>query len=319
MIIKSAKDGLSDVEKNEPSEEELVALEIEVGKELSDNIFDVETDDIVRKYLKEIGRSCFLTRESEVELAKKIEKGDQDAFELFVVSNLQLVVSIAKRYSTACHLKFLDCVQEGNRGLLVAVRKFNWQKGFKFSTYATWWIRQSIRGAINDGDRTIRLPDHVKESHSRLLRVIAELLARFGYYPSVPEIARHMGVSEEKVITLFDGLHDTKSLQDLLSNNGDDTEFGELIEDEYTQSPEKIVELRKMAKKLQQAINDLPTIEREIFLLSNVEHLSYGEIAEKVDVDEREIQRIIDSAIKKLSISQELAPYKNYIAQLTGE
>jgi RNA polymerase primary sigma factor len=316
MIINSAENELPDVVEVEPSEDELVALEIEVEKELSDNIFDVETDDIVRKYLKEIGRSCFLTREDEVELAKKIEKGDQDAFALFVVSNLRLVVSIAKRYSTTCHLKFLDCVQEGNGGLLVAVRKFNWRKGYKFSTYATWWIRQSIRNAIDDRDRTIRLPAHMKESITQLVKAIAKWLVRWGYYPSTFEIARHMGVSEEEVIMLFDGLHDTKSLQDLLSNDGDDTEFGELIEDRRIQSPEKAVELRRMTKKLQQAIGDLPTIERQVFLLSNMEQLPYDEIAEQMDVDEREIKKISDSAIKKLSISQELAPYKNYIAQL---
>ncbi|MFA5993322.1 MAG: sigma-70 family RNA polymerase sigma factor [Parcubacteria group bacterium] len=316
MIINSAENELPDVVEVEPSEDELVALEIEVEKELSDNIFDVETDDIVRKYLKEIGRSCFLTREDEVELAKKIEKGDRDAFALFVVSNLRLVVSIAKRYSTTCHLKFLDCVQEGNGGLLVAVRKFNWRKGYKFSTYATWWIRQSIRNAIDDRDRTIRLPAHMKESITQLVKAIAKWLVRWGYYPSTFEIARHMGVSEEEVTMLFDGLHDTKSLQDLLSNDGDDTEFGELIEDRRIQSPEKAVELRRMTKKLQQAIGDLPTIERQVFLLSNMEQLPYDEIAEQMDVDEREIKKISDSAIKKLSISQELAPYKNYIAQL---
>ena len=158
----------------------------------------VNIDDPVRMYLKEIGKVPLLTAEEEIELAKRMEQGDENAKRKLAEANLRLVVSIAKRY-VGRGMLFLDLIQEGNLGLIKAVEKFDYRKGYKFSTYATWWIRQAITRAIADQARTIRIPVHMVETINKLIRVSRQLLQEYGREPQPEEIAREMGISEEKV------------------------------------------------------------------------------------------------------------------------
>jgi RNA polymerase primary sigma factor len=295
----------------EPSNEELKALEDESEKEISfDAFIMMETgNDIIRKYLNEIGKWSILTREEEVELSQKIEKGDREAFEKFVNSNLRLVVRWAKRYSENNHLKLLDCIQEGNIGLMKGVEKFSWQRGFKFSTYGSWWIRQAIRRAIDDNDRTIHLPVHMSDLLLKLKRTRGELMLLLGYNPSTFEIAQHMQITEELVIKLFSGMHNPKSLQDKLSGDKDAAELGDILEDKNICCPEKNAEHGQMTEKLRQAINDLSEKERQVFLLTNIECLSSKAIADRLGIRPGKVDEIRRIAMKKLRVSRELSSY----------
>ena len=188
-------------EVTEPPEEELM---MDDGEEFSAENEDlsvpegIATDDPVRMYLKEIGKVPLLTAEEELEIAQRMAAGDEEARKKLSESNLRLVVSIAKRY-VGRGMQFLDLIQEGNLGLIKAVEKFDYSKGYKFSTYATWWIRQAITRAIADQARTIRIPVHMVETINKLIRVSRQLLQEYGREPTPEEIAKEMGVSEEKV------------------------------------------------------------------------------------------------------------------------
>ncbi|MDD5464491.1 MAG: sigma-70 family RNA polymerase sigma factor [Candidatus Moranbacteria bacterium] len=302
-------------EEIEPSEEELKALEDEDENENEEDVplevaFAEESgNDIIRKYLNEIGKQHLLTREQEVELAQKIKNGDRESFEKFVSSNLRLVVKWAKRYSKNYHLKLLDCIQEGNLGLMKGVERYDWRRGFKFSTYGSWWIRQAIQRAIKDSDRTIRLPVHMSELLSKLQRTRRELTLSLGYSPSTFEIAQHMRITEELVVRLFRKMQDTKSLQDQLSDDKDAAEFGEILEDKNSCCPEKTAELGQIAEKLKQAIGKLSQQEQQVFLLTNIENLSNKSIAEKLGIRPGKVEEIRRVAMKKLRASSELKPY----------
>ncbi|KKP97575.1 MAG: RNA polymerase sigma factor RpoD [Candidatus Moranbacteria bacterium GW2011_GWE1_36_7] len=299
-------------EKNEPSDEELRLLEIESEEEISLEVILASEpgNDIVSKYLNEIGKIHLLTREEETELAKKIEKGDRESFEKFVNSNLRLVVRWAKRYSDNYHLKLLDCIQEGNIGLMKGVKKFDWQRGFKFSTFGSWWIKQAIQRAIKDSDRTIRLPAHISDMLSKLRRTRKELTISFGYVPSTLEIARHMHVTEDLVVELLGKMSDTKSLQDKLSDDKDTNEFVDILEDRNSCCPEKMAEQGQMAEKLNQAFGNLSERERQVFLMLNVKHLTRKSIAEKLGIRPGKVDEINMVAWEKLKTSKELSPYK---------
>jgi RNA polymerase primary sigma factor len=265
-------------------------------------------EDNDRKYLDEISRLPLLTREEEISLAKEIENGDEAAFERFVKSNLRLVVTLAKHYPKNRHLKFLDYVQEGNDGLITAVKKYDWRKG-KFSTYGIWWIRKSIELAIKNSERTIRSPVHIAELLSQIRRATKELTDSLGRNPLTSEIAEYVGIEEEDVIMLLEGSRDTKSIQDPLSNESDSAEFGELLGDKNADCPEKITESKKIAENLQKAIDNLPEEEKRVFLLSAVEHLSTNRISKKLGVSFGMIEKIQKSAIKKLRTSEELKEF----------
>ncbi|MBC7107053.1 MAG: sigma-70 family RNA polymerase sigma factor, partial [Firmicutes bacterium] len=190
----------------------------------------VGIDDPVRMYLKEIGRIPLLTPEEEIELAKRMEQGDEEAKRRLAEANLRLVVSIAKRY-VGRGMLFLDLIQEGNLGLIKAVEKFDWRKGYKFSTNATWWIRQAITRAIADQARTIRIPVHMVETINKLIRVSRQLLQELGREPTPEEIAREMEIPEEKVREILKIAQEPVSLETPLGEE-EDSHLGDFIEDQ---------------------------------------------------------------------------------------
>ena len=194
---------------------------------------DIGLDDPVKMYLKDIGRVPLLSGDDEIELARLMQEGDEAAKKRLSEANLRLVVSIAKRY-VGRGMLFLDLIQEGNLGLMKAVEKFDYQRGFKFSTYATWWIRQSITRAIADQARTIRIPVHMVETINKLTRVQRILLQELGREPIPAEIAEKMGVSEERVIEIQKIAQDPVSLETPIGEE-EDSHLGDFIEDEKTQ------------------------------------------------------------------------------------
>jgi RNA polymerase primary sigma factor len=219
-LIKSVKDQDADETTNgeagsDEAETELSLLE------------GVSVDDPVRMYLKEIGRVALLTADEEVELAKRIEEGDEEARRKLAEANLRLVVSIAKRY-VGRGMLFLDLIQEGNLGLLKAVEKFDYRKGYKFSTYATWWIRQAVTRAIADQARTIRIPVHMVETINKLMRISRQLLQEYGREPSIEEIADAMGMTEDKVREILKIAQEPVSLETPIGEE-EDSHLGDFI------------------------------------------------------------------------------------------
>ena len=194
-----------------------------------DKIIEGSVDDSVKMYLKDIGKVALLTAEDEVELAKRMEEGDEEAKKILSEANLRLVVSIAKRY-VGRGMQFLDLIQEGNLGLMKAVEKFDYTKGFKFSTYATWWIRQAITRAIADQARTIRIPVHMVETINKQVRATRQLLQKLGREPSPEEIAEYLGCPEEKVREIQKIAQDPVSLETPIGEE-EDSHLGDFIED----------------------------------------------------------------------------------------
>ncbi|MBU4047894.1 sigma-70 family RNA polymerase sigma factor, partial [bacterium] len=220
-LLAKDKDVEEKNKKPHPSKAKL-DLEIELAKQL-------ELDDPVKMYLKEIGQIRLLTAKQEVELAKRMQKGDHEAKKKLVESNLRLVVSIAKRY-VGRGMLFLDLIQEGNMGLIRAVEKFDYKKGYKFSTYATWWIRQAITRAIADQARTIRVPVHMVETINKLIRVSRHLLQELGREPTVKEIAENMEITEDKVREILKTAQEPVSLETPIGKE-EDIHLGDFIED----------------------------------------------------------------------------------------
>ena len=205
-----------------------------------DKIIEGSVDDSVKMYLKDIGKVALLTAEDEVELAKRMEEGDEEAKMILSEANLRLVVSIAKRY-VGRGMQFLDLIQEGNLGLMKAVEKFDYTKGFKFSTYATWWIRQAITRAIADQARTIRIPVHMVETINKQVRATRQLLQKLGREPSPEEIAEYLGCPEEKVREIQKIAQDPVSLETPIGEE-EDSHLGDFIEDDRALSPSDVAE-----------------------------------------------------------------------------
>ncbi|MFS8582558.1 MAG: sigma-70 family RNA polymerase sigma factor, partial [Limnochordales bacterium] len=223
-----------DVER-EDDDDDVIDEKIDVNGSADEDIdldlpAGVGLDDPVRMYLKEIGRVPLLTAEEEVELAKRIEQGDEEARRKLAEANLRLVVSIAKRY-VGRGMLFLDLIQEGNLGLIKAAEKFDYRKGFKFSTYATWWIRQAITRAIADQARTIRIPVHMVETINKLIRVQRQLVQELGREPTPEEIAKEMGIEPEKVREIMKIAQEPVSLETPIGEE-EDSHLGDFIEDE---------------------------------------------------------------------------------------
>ena len=205
-----------------------------------DKIIDSNVDDSVKIYLKDIGKVPLLTADQEIELAKRMEEGDEEAKHILSEANLRLVVSIAKRY-VGRGMQFLDLIQEGNLGLMKAVEKFDYTKGFKFSTYATWWIRQAITRAIADQARTIRIPVHMVETINKQVRATRQLLQKLGREPSAEEIAAYLGCSVERVREIQKIAQDPVSLETPIGEE-EDSHLGDFIEDHTSQSPSEVAE-----------------------------------------------------------------------------
>lgn len=259
-------------------------------------------DDPVKMYLKDIGKVPLLTQEEEIELAKRMADGDEEAKRRLSEANLRLVVSIAKRY-VGRGLLFLDLIQEGNFGLMRAVEKFDYTKGFKFSTYSTWWIKQSITRAIADQARTIRIPVHMVETINKLVRITRQLTQKLGREPSVEEIAKEMNVTEDKVREIMKISQDTVSL-DTPVGEEEDSNLGTFLQDENAISPEDSATNVILKEQLLEVLNSLTPREQKVVMLrygiEDGHSRTLEDVGKEFNVTRERIRQIEAKALKKL-------------------
>ena len=275
----------------------------------------VSLDDPVRMYLKEIGKVPLLTLEEEIDLSRRIEQGDESARQKLSEANLRLVVSIAKRY-VGRGMLFLDLIQEGNLGLIKAVEKFDYRKGFKFSTYATWWIRQAITRAIADQARTIRIPVHMVETINRLIRTTRQLVQELGREPSAEEIAREMGVSEAKVREIMKIAQEPVSLETPIGEE-EDSHLGDFIQDDDAPAPADAASFILMREQLQDVLDTLTPREKKVltlrFGLDDGRLRTLEEVGREFDVTRERIRQIEAKALRKLRHPSRSRKLKDYI------
>jgi RNA polymerase primary sigma factor len=295
-------------------EEELSSEELAITAE---NV-DAFADDSVRMYLREIGKIPLLTPEEEAKLAQKIVKGDKKAKDKMVESNMRLVVSIAKRYGGR-GLDFLDLIQEGNTGLIRAVDKFDPDKGFKFSTYATWWIRQAITRAIADQARTIRIPVHMVETINRVLRTTRKLTTELNREPTNEEIAEALDMEPEKIDYVMRIKQDIASLDASISRDGDDEEsvLGDFVEDEERDSPEESAANQILKEQLSEIIATLTDREQKIirlrFGIGGGRPHTLEEVGAEFDVTRERIRQIEAKALAKLRKNKDTKKLHEYL------
>ena len=263
---------------------------------------DIKISDPVRMYLKEIGRINLLSSDEEFEYAKLAEQGDEYAKKMLAESNLRLVVSIAKRY-VGRGMLFLDLIQEGNIGLMKAVEKFDPSKGYKFSTYATWWIRQAITRAIADQARTIRIPVHMVETINKLARVQRQLTQELNREPTEEEIAKKVGISVEKVREVYKISQDPVSLETPIGEE-DDSHLGDFIKDERTMSPEEYATIEMLKEELSNVLLTLTEREEKVlrlrFGLDDGQCRTLEEVGQVFNVTRERIRQIEAKALRKL-------------------
>ena len=301
---------VDDTEAGEMIGEEPADLEEDLDKD--DAELDLETelsvpegvavDDPVRMYLKEIGRVPLLTADEEIELARRMEAGDESARHRLEEANLRLVVSIAKRYIGRGML-FLDLIQEGNLGLLKAVEKFDYSKGYKFSTYATWWIRQAITRAIADQARTIRIPVHMVETINKLVRISRQLLQELGRDPHPEEVAREMGISVARVHEIMKIAQEPVSLETPIGEE-EDSHLGDFIEDEAAPAPAEAASFMLLREQLEEVLETLTDREKNVlrlrFGLEDGRSRTLEEVGQSFGVTRERIRQIEAKALRKL-------------------
>ena len=262
----------------------------------------VSVDDPVRMYLKEIGKVPLLSPDEEIELAKKIELGDEAAKKKLAEANLRLVVSIAKRY-TGRGMSFLDLVQEGNLGLIKGVEKFDYTKGYKLSTYATWWIRQSVTRALADQARTIRVPVHMVETINKMSKMQRKLTLELGYEPSVTELAEALDMSEDKVMEIMQIAREPASLETPIGEE-DDSNLGDFVADSNAVTPEGNVESVMLREHIDALLGDLKERERQVivlrFGLEDGHPRTLEEVGKEFNVTRERIRQIEAKALRKL-------------------
>ena len=262
----------------------------------------VSIEDPVRMYLKEIGKVPLLSADEEIELAKRMEEGDEDAKKRLAEANLRLVVSIAKRY-VGRGMLFLDLIQEGNLGLIKAVEKFDYRKGYKFSTYATWWIRQAITRAIADQARTIRIPVHMVETINKLIRVSRQLLQEYGREPQPEEIAREMGISEEKVREIIKIAQEPVSLETPIGEE-EDSHLGDFIPDDEAPAPAEAAAFTLLREQLMSVLSTLTPREEKVlrlrFGLDDGRARTLEEVGKEFKVTRERIRQIEAKALRKI-------------------
>lgn len=283
----------------EPRQEEITEEDLDLDLSLPEGI---SIDDPVRMYLKEIGKIPLLTPEEEIELAKRIEQGDEEAKKRLIEANLRLVVSIAKRY-VGRGMLFLDLIQEGNLGLLKAVEKFDYRKGYKFSTYATWWIRQAITRAIADQARTIRIPVHMVETINKLIRVQRQLLQELGREPTPEELAKEMGMPEEKVREIMKIAQEPVSLETPIGEE-EDSHLGDFIPDEDAPAPAEAAAYTMLKEQLMDVLDTLTPREEKVlrlrFGLDDGRARTLEEVGKEFNVTRERIRQIEAKALRKL-------------------
>lgn len=300
-------DIILDVE-DEPTEEELENIEMAVPD-------GVSIEDPVRMYLKEIGKVPLLTAEEEKELAMKMEAGDMEAKKRLAEANLRLVVSIAKRY-VGRGMLFLDLIQEGNLGLIKAVEKFDYRKGYKFSTYATWWIRQAITRAIADQARTIRIPVHMVETINKLIRVQRQLLQELGHEPYPEEIAEKMGLPVERVREIQKISQEPVSLETPIGEE-EDSHLGDFIQDDNVPVPAEAAAFTLLKEQLVEVLGTLTEREQKVlclrFGLEDGRARTLEEVGKEFDVTRERIRQIEAKALRKLRHPSRSRKLKDYL------
>ncbi len=322
--------GIEIVSEVDPDDFEIIALEHDEYVDVSlDDInleggeIDLEAtlpkgiavDDPVRMYLKEIGKVPLLSAEEEIELAKQMEMGNDDAKKRLCEANLRLVVSIAKRY-VGRGMLFLDLIQEGNLGLIKAVDKFDWRKGYKFSTYATWWIRQAITRSIADQARTIRIPVHMVETINKLIRISRQLLQEYGREPTPEEIASEMDISEEKVREILKIAQEPVSLETPIGEE-EDSHLGDFIPDDDVPAPAEAAAFSMLKEQLVEVLDTLTDREQKVlklrFGLDDGRARTLEEVGRRFDVTRERIRQIEAKALRKLRHPSRSKKLKDYL------
>ena len=294
---------IENITENADEENEII-LAVEEPK-TSENVSSINADDSVKIYLQQIGKIPLLTAEQELEVAKKIkETNDDKSKEILVNANLRLVVSIAKKY-IGRGLSFLDLIQEGNMGLMKAAEKFDYAKGYKFSTYATWWIQQSITRAIADKSRIIRLPVHMIETLSKIKKVTMDLTTESGKAPSKEEIAYRVGIPVNKLTSLIKAAQSTISIETPATAKDESSKLGDFIVDESTVSPDTRVSQENLFEDIQKMLNQLSPKERDVLIMrygldDDGNRKTLEEIGSRYGVSRERIRQIENRAISKL-------------------
>ena len=309
LMVDDNFDGVSDDELKKEDDVEMDKIDLSLPKGIS-------IDDPVRMYLREIGRIPLLSYDEELELAKKVLAGDEAAKQKLAESNLRLVVSIAKKY-VGRGMLFLDLIQEGNMGLIKAVEKFDYTKGYKFSTYATWWIRQAITRAIADQARTIRIPVHMVETINKLIRTSRHLLQQLGREPTPEEIAKEMEIPVEKVVEIQKIAQDPVSLETPIGEE-DDSHLGDFIQDDDSPAPQDAAAYTLLREQLEEVMKTLTPREAKVlklrFGLEDGKSRTLEEVGKEFNVTRERIRQIEAKALRKLrhpSRSKKLKDYMN--------
>jgi RNA polymerase primary sigma factor len=306
-LLQEMEIAVKDTEEEEEEEQEK-ATELEPLEGIS-------IDDPVRMYLKEIGRVPLLTAQEEVELAKRMERGDEEAKRKLIEANLRLVVAIAKKY-VGRGMLFLDLIQEGNLGLIRAVEKFDWRKGFKFSTYATWWIRQAITRALADQARTIRIPVHMVETINKLVRVSRQLLQQKGREPTPEEIAEEMKLPVERVREIMKIAQEPISLETPIGEE-EDSHLGDFIEDAEALAPAEAASYTMLKEQLEGVLETLTARERNVlklrFGLEDGRPRTLEEVGREFGVTRERIRQIEAKALRKLRHPSRSKRLKDFI------
>ena len=291
---------LEDEEDFEP--DEVLGEEENINLDAVELLEGVGTEDPVRMYLKEIGTIPLLTPEEELDLAVKKADGDEDAKNRLIEANLRLVVSIAKRY-TGRGMSFLDLVQEGNLGLIKGVEKFDYTKGYKLSTYATWWIRQSVTRALADQARTIRVPVHMVETINKMSKMQRKLTLELGYEPSIAELAEHLDMSQERVMEIMQIAREPASLETPIGEE-DDSNLGDFVADNNAVTPESNIESVMLREQIDELLDDLKDREKQVIIrrfgLEDGHPRTLEEVGREFDVTRERIRQIEAKALRKL-------------------